>query len=203
MALRPGASARRFGRGKKTPPVRRTRKVRGCILLADHHTGRGGPAAPRFRWRPVRRVPCGATWMAVAGPCRAAPPIGRAKNDDVPWARRPEAIRAADPAGTGGRGRRAATGRRCATCSVRTCVDRSATPATTTFHGRLDLRAARFDGGLAFQDTTFPDEVVRTDAAVSTFLTVEATPPKFRTGTLTIKEGTRSTEIRSAGQSST
>lgn len=59
------------------------------------------------------------------------------------------------------------------------------------FLGRVDLRGARFDGGISFQETAFCGEVDFTGASVSTFIDLNATTaPQRQTGTLTITEGT-------------
>ncbi|TQM82191.1 pentapeptide repeat protein [Saccharothrix saharensis] len=59
-----------------------------------------------------------------------------------------------------------------------------------TFHGRLNLRDARLDGGLSFQDAAFKGEVNVTGAKVGTFLHVAPQPPDEQVGELEVLPGT-------------
>ena len=59
------------------------------------------------------------------------------------------------------------------------------------FLGRVELREARFEGGISFQDTTFSAEVAFQGASVSTFIDLNTTAPQRQMGTLTITEGTK------------
>lgn len=59
------------------------------------------------------------------------------------------------------------------------------------FLGRVELREARFEGGISFQETTFHAEVAFQGASVSTFIDLNTTAPQRQMGTLTITEGTK------------
>jgi hypothetical protein len=59
-----------------------------------------------------------------------------------------------------------------------------------TFHGRVDLRDGKFNGGVSFQDTTFEREVDVRGAAVGTFLHVAPKPPEPQIGDLEVLAGT-------------
>ncbi|WP_053714315.1 pentapeptide repeat-containing protein [Saccharothrix sp. NRRL B-16348] len=59
-----------------------------------------------------------------------------------------------------------------------------------TFHGRVDVRDGKFDGGISFQDTTFKGEVNVTGARVGTFLHVSPEPPQPQVGALEVRAGT-------------
>ncbi|WP_367134281.1 pentapeptide repeat-containing protein [Saccharothrix sp. HUAS TT1] len=59
-----------------------------------------------------------------------------------------------------------------------------------TFHGRVNFRDGKFDGGISFQDTTFKRELNVTDARVGTFLHVAPTPPEHQVGALEVLPGT-------------
>lgn len=59
-----------------------------------------------------------------------------------------------------------------------------------TFLGRVNLRGARFEGGVSFQETAWGGEVVWSGASVGTFIDLNTTAPERQTGTLTITEGT-------------
>ena len=59
------------------------------------------------------------------------------------------------------------------------------------FLGRVELREARFEGGISFPDTTFTAEVAFQGASVSTFIDLNTTAPQRQTDTLTITEGTK------------
>ncbi|NUT54056.1 MAG: pentapeptide repeat-containing protein [Saccharothrix sp.] len=58
-----------------------------------------------------------------------------------------------------------------------------------TFHGRVNFRDGRFDGGLSFQDTTFLGEVDVTGATVGTFLHLSPQPPRPQVGALEVLPG--------------
>jgi hypothetical protein len=60
-----------------------------------------------------------------------------------------------------------------------------------SFLGRLDLHAARLDGGVSFQRAQFRDDVVLDRAAVSTFLDISTTAPAGQHGTLVVNPQTR------------
>lgn len=60
-----------------------------------------------------------------------------------------------------------------------------------SFHGRVDMRGCRFDGGVSFQHTTFATEVTFEGASVGTFADLRAEAPQPQIGTLTIVDGTR------------
>ncbi|MCE6995716.1 pentapeptide repeat-containing protein [Saccharothrix sp. S26] len=59
-----------------------------------------------------------------------------------------------------------------------------------TFHGRVNFRDGRFDGGISFQDTTFKREVNVTGAKVGTFLHPSPEPPRELVGELEVLPGT-------------
>jgi len=59
-----------------------------------------------------------------------------------------------------------------------------------TFHGRLSLPEAKFDGGLAFSEATFRREVDFRAATVGTFLALTDPPPPQQAGELTLLPGT-------------
>ncbi|WP_461123492.1 pentapeptide repeat-containing protein [Saccharothrix stipae] len=59
-----------------------------------------------------------------------------------------------------------------------------------TFHGRVNFRDGKFDGGISFQDTTFEREVNVTGARVGTFLHVSPAPPLELVGALEVLAGT-------------
>ncbi|ONI82342.1 hypothetical protein ALI22I_40240 [Saccharothrix sp. ALI-22-I] len=59
-----------------------------------------------------------------------------------------------------------------------------------TFHGRVDLRGGRLNGGISFQDTTFKRELNVTGAVVGTFLHVAPKPPESQIGELEVLAGT-------------
>jgi hypothetical protein len=59
-----------------------------------------------------------------------------------------------------------------------------------TFHGRVNFRDGKFDGGISFQDTTFEQEVNVTGARVGTFLHVSPQPPARLVGELEVLAGT-------------
>lgn len=70
----------------------------------------------------------------------------------------------------------------------------AAKPAMFTdavFLGRLDLREARFDGGVSFRRTGFCGEVAFTGTAVHTFLDIGTAAPAIQVGTLATGAGTR------------
>ena len=54
----------------------------------------------------------------------------------------------------------------------------------------MDLREARFEGGISFQETAFNGEVAFNGASVSTFIDLNTAAPERQTGTLAITEGT-------------
>ncbi|XVS64237.1 pentapeptide repeat-containing protein [Actinosynnema sp. CA-299493] len=58
------------------------------------------------------------------------------------------------------------------------------------FHGRVDFRDGRFDGGISFQDTAFHGAVDVTGARVGTFLHVSPRPPAELVGALDVSAGT-------------
>jgi hypothetical protein len=58
------------------------------------------------------------------------------------------------------------------------------------FLGRVDMRGARFAGGVSFRDTTFGGEAVLHGASVATFVDVDTTPPERHSGVLAVAEGT-------------
>jgi hypothetical protein len=60
-----------------------------------------------------------------------------------------------------------------------------------TFDGRLDLRAARLDGGISFQRTRFRGEVALDGATVGTFLDISTTAPAGQVGTMSVGPQTR------------
>lgn len=59
-----------------------------------------------------------------------------------------------------------------------------------TFHGRLTLAEARFDGGLAFSEVTFQREVDFRSATVGTFLALTDPPPPKQIGAPELLPGT-------------
>jgi hypothetical protein len=59
-----------------------------------------------------------------------------------------------------------------------------------TFHGRLTLAEAKFDGGLAFSEVTFKREVDFRSATVGTFLALTDPPPPKQIGELELLSGT-------------
>lgn len=62
--------------------------------------------------------------------------------------------------------------------------------SNATFRGRVDLREARFEGGLSFERTVFNDEVSFKGASVGTFIDLNTSPPERQAGTLAIIDGT-------------
>ncbi|QQQ76230.1 pentapeptide repeat-containing protein [Saccharothrix sp. 6-C] len=58
------------------------------------------------------------------------------------------------------------------------------------FHGRVDFRDGRFDGGISFQDAAFARKVDVGGARVGTFLHVSPRPPAELVGTLEVSAGT-------------
>lgn len=60
-----------------------------------------------------------------------------------------------------------------------------------TFLGRVNMRDARFEGGISFQHATFCGEVAFSGASVGTFIDVETTSPERHTGAITVAAGSR------------
>ncbi|GAA1238341.1 pentapeptide repeat-containing protein [Pseudonocardia alaniniphila] len=59
------------------------------------------------------------------------------------------------------------------------------------FLGRVDMRDARFEGGISFQHATFCGEVAFSGASVGTFIDVETTSPELHIGAIAVAEGSR------------
>ncbi|WP_158847124.1 pentapeptide repeat-containing protein [Saccharothrix deserti] len=59
-----------------------------------------------------------------------------------------------------------------------------------TFHGRVDFRDGKFNGGISFQDVTFERELNLTGTSVGTFLHVTPEPPAQQVGELEVLAGT-------------